>query len=81
MKNSYHDRPMKKDPEEVSREMQVHYFGYFMFRILDLISVSFHDFKVTDLIDDLSSFDSDISWGCRASSEETVQKTKTAAEV
>ena len=81
MKNSYHNRPMKKDPVEVSKEMQVHYFGYLMFRILDLTSVSFHDFKVADLIDYLSSSDSDISWGCRASSEETVQKTKTVVVV
>ena len=72
---------MKKDPEEVSREMWVHYFGYLKFRILDLTSVTFHDFKVADSIDDLSSFDSDISWDCRALSEETAQKTKTAAKV
>ena len=81
MKNSYHNRPMKKDLEEVSKEMQVHYFGYLMFRILDLTSVTFHDFKVADSIDDLSSFDSDISWNCRALSEETAQKTKTVVEV
>ena len=43
--------------------------------------MTFHDFKVADSIDDLSSFDSDISWDCRALSEETAQKTKTAAKV
>ena len=43
--------------------------------------MSFHDFKVADLIDYLSSSDYDISWSCRASSEETVQKTKTVVVV
>ena len=43
--------------------------------------MSFHNFKVADSIDGLRSFYSEIFWNCRASSEETAQKTKTVVEV
>ena len=72
---------MKKVREEVSAETQGYYFSYYVTRIPGLTSKSCHNFKVKCSIDDLTSFDFDISLRYRPLSEETVQKTGIAAEV